>query len=74
LGLSYYSLKRRCQQLGQQAPAAARPTFVELPPASPLARECLVELESADGAKMRIQVRGELLDFAALAERFWSER
>ena len=77
LGVSYYSLKRRCEEAEQLASSASSPKeslFVELPPTHLAARECVVELESADGSKMRIHLKGELPDVASLAERFWGGR
>jgi len=85
LGLDYYSLKRRVDAFpgrltgrttgsrdGSDNPATA--TFVELPPlgvaGSP---ECIVELEGAGGAKMRIHLKGmPTSDLIALSRSFWS--
>jgi hypothetical protein len=84
LGLDYYSLKRRVEVLprsragrtagsrgGSDHPATA--TFVEWPPlgagGSP---ECIVELEDAGGAKMRVHLKGiPTPDWAALSRSFW---
>lgn len=77
LGVSYYSLKGRCEEAEQLAPAACSPTqplFVELPPTNLSARECVIELESADGSKMRMHFKGDLPDVASLAHCFWGER
>jgi hypothetical protein len=47
--------------------------FLELPPAaSGCIAECILELDRADGAKMRVHVKGvEAPDLAALSRSFW---
>jgi hypothetical protein len=75
LGVSYYSLKTRCEEAEQAAgscSSSSEPLFVELPATSFASRECVIELERDDGSKMRIELKGELPDVASLAERFWS--
>ena len=49
-------------------------TFVELaPPVSSGAAECILELENAGGAKMRIHLKGVVTpDLVALSRSFWS--
>jgi hypothetical protein len=77
LHLDYYSLKGRLEADGS-SPAAARYSaepsgFVELP-ASTLATssECVIELESTRGAKMRVHLKGaDVPDLAALSRSFW---
>jgi hypothetical protein len=86
LRLDYYSLKKRVETVrpattghktavssdDPEGPALA--TFVEvaaLP--SAIAGECILELEDAVGAKMRIHLKGhEMPDLTALARIFWS--
>ena len=50
--------------------------FLEL--AAPVATgsgECILELENADGAKMRVHLKGvEAPDLAALSRSFWGVR
>lgn len=77
LKLDYYSLKKRLAASGSgrqsSPPSALRPAFVELP-AGPFAAtgECLIELENAAGAKMRIHLKGSAMpDLAALGRDFW---
>jgi len=85
LGLDYYSLKRRVDAFpgwlterttgsrdGSGNPATT--TFVELPPLGAAGSpECIVELEDAGGAKMRIHLKGMLTpDLIALSRSFWS--
>ena len=82
LGLDYKSLQRHVAAAcasdgvvgnakpGREAPA----TFVEL--ASPVVpgglAECVLELENADGAKMRIHLKGvPVTDLAALSRSLW---
>ena len=71
LKLDYYSLKQRLE--GASIPAAAS-AFVELPPVPPLiAGECLIELEDATGARLRVQLKGQNPpDLLALSRSFWN--
>ena len=76
LRLDYYSLKERLKQQASSSTAQETndiATFLELPaPARPGVSECLLELEDADGAKMRIQLKGvETPDLVALSRSFW---
>ena len=77
LGLDYYALKKRLQEDSGSRPAmtapANAPTFVELAsPARMGMAECILELEDAAGAKMRIQIKGvEAPDLAALSRSLW---
>ena len=79
LRVDYYSLKKR---LEQQSPSSgpmlegdAAATFLELTPpqgASAGLGECLLELEDAEGAKMRVRLQGVATpDLAALSRSFW---
>jgi hypothetical protein len=82
-------LDQKAAQGAEASPAAARTTFLQLPapgpplpvlpaadpPASvpPATAECVVELEDATGAKMRIHLKGaQTFDLAALSRSFWS--
>jgi len=77
LGLDYYALKKRLREASASRPAmtasANAPTFVELAsPAQMGMAECILELEDARGAKMRIQIKGvEAPDLAALSRSLW---
>lgn len=57
LNLDYYSLKKRVQQ-AENAPAAlSRETaFLELPPAVPALRECVIEHDTS--GTLRVRLRG----------------
>jgi len=71
LRLAYYSLKKRVTAAAAGDERA--PEFVEiLPGGLPAHRpQCLIELEDAGGAKMRIHLQGgDLPDVAALARVF----
>ena len=69
LKLDYYSLKKRLE--AASTPAASAP-FLELPPL-PVVSECLIELEDAAGARMRVQLKGQNPpDLLALSRSFWS--
>ena len=55
LRLDYMRLKKRLGEVGDRRPNKSKPVFVELitpPPAA--CEECLIEIESARGGKMRI--------------------
>jgi hypothetical protein len=86
LRLHYYTLKDRVEQ--QRSAAANDPAegtaatpFLELAPTvahgfstAPVGHcECSVELEDADGAKMRIHLKSaQTPDLAALSRSFWN--
>ena len=77
LRLDYYSLKRQADATppAVRAKSVDHPGFVEVAvvPASVPPAECVVELERADGARMRVRVsRSE--DMVALSEAFWRWR
>ena len=86
LRLDYYALKERVerQSAAIAAPAAravanqhfpSLPTFLELapPPASIGSCECMLELENAAGAKMRVHLKNVATpDLAALSRSFWN--
>jgi hypothetical protein len=60
----------------QRRPGKSVPGFVELVPASPRASaECVLEVESRAGARLRIHLKGTSLgDLAELARSFAGER
>lgn len=71
LVLDFYSLKRRVEQQSAETTSAAG--FIELPSTPPApASECIIELEDATGASMRIHLKGsELPDLLELGRSFW---
>jgi hypothetical protein len=78
LGLDYYALGRRVAASkgdgGEPTGAPAAATFVELVPARAGGgvAECVVELESCRGSKMRIHLRGAgAAELSALSRSFW---
>ena len=80
LHLDYAVLKRRVERAGGMSPRGeVAPRFVELfapaAPATPAAagrHECVVELENARGAKMRVELNGQgLAGLAGLCSAFW---
>ncbi len=75
LSVDYYGLKKRLEAACSLAAseAGAEAAFFELPrPASAGFRECILEWEHADGAKMRAHLKGlEAPDLEALSRRFW---
>jgi hypothetical protein len=74
LRLNYYSLKKRFRLIGD---ALCRPqreaTFVELlPPGAAGHSACTIEMENAQGGKMKIHVQGlGGPDIAVLSDSFW---
>ena len=83
LRLDYYDLQKRLEAAAGPDPVgkSSLHSFVELVPASCRADgttsapvpECLVELESPRGAKLRIHLKGTPVpDLAALGRLFWS--
>ena len=74
LRVQYYALKKRVDATATMEAEEARtpPAFVEILTApSRATSECLVEFESANGTKMRIQVNGAgTLDLAELSRLF----
>lgn len=75
LRLDYYDLKKRLECAA--GPACARhapPTFVELmAPRAAGVCECILELENARGAKMRIALKGsDSADLTQLSSVFWN--
>ena len=78
LRVDYYALKKRVEGApavtASNRPAGATgATFVELSaPAWPESGECMLELEDASGAKLRVHLKGfEAPDLAALSRSFW---
>lgn len=76
LRVDYYSLKKRFEEGGSGAASpetGGLPTFLELPAPMRIGScECTVELENADGAKMRVHLKGvETPDLVALSRSFW---
>lgn len=82
LGLDYSALKKRVAAAGSEPASGngsegqAVATFVELaPPVSSGVSECILELENAAGAKMRVHLKGVAApDLAALSRSFWDPR
>jgi hypothetical protein len=81
LRLDYYSLKKRVQRKaagGDDVPdERAGATFLELPATAWAGSglgsgECMLELENAGGAKMRVHLKGFAApDLTALGRSFW---
>ena len=75
LGLSYYSLQQRVESAAGPARKESPhpPSFVELVPsgsASP--SECSLELENAQGSRMKIQLKGAATgEISALTQFLW---
>ena len=74
LHLDYYALKKRLDAAGvKQGPV---PSFIELsPPAPERIPEYVIELETRNGSKMRIQIKGMgVPDLDALSSTFWRSK
>jgi hypothetical protein len=76
LSVNYYSLKKRVEKevsAASESKVDAATTFVELTPSVVGGGcECLLELDDADGAKMRVHLKGIAApDLAALSRSFW---
>lgn len=70
LHLDHNRLKRRVGN-GDDVTSGA---FVELIPQGAMLCTCIVEMEDARGARMRIELKGAAADVTALSRTFWSER
>ena len=74
LHLDYYALKKRIDADSvRRGPA---PSFIELTPAvSGPTPECIIELETRNGAKMRVHLKGMgVPDLNALSSTFWGNK
>ena len=80
LRLSYYALKKRVIERGTTVHGltggSGSATFVELSsPPQAASGECIVEVENAEGAKMRMHLKGVAMpDLAALSRSFWNHQ
>ena len=74
LRLDYVHLKKRLGGVSELRKKAVKPTFVEVVAAHPATMsECVIEIESSMGSKMRIQWKGSAgPDWAGLL-RGWRE-
>ena len=76
LGLNYYGLKARTEDLPKEAPAPTPgPAFVQVePPASLFPASCEVEVEGS-GEKMTLRLSGSpSVDVLSLLNAFWSRK
>jgi hypothetical protein len=73
LGLDYYSLKRRAEDVDQ--PRASGPAFVELPAPVPVGKQCCFERTNGAGSTLRVQLVGyDAAELAALARSLWNDQ
>jgi len=73
LRLEYYALKHHVEGSGGRE-EPSRPAFVEVsvsPPSAP--RDCVVEMERADGARMRVRLTHPG-DLVTVTDSFWRYR
>ncbi len=74
LGLDYYGLKKRLESTAElcESVPAAEPGFVEIPLFAS-ASECVLEMEDAQGARLRVELKGPAAAHCeALAQALWS--
>ena len=71
LKLDHNGLKRRVRSGEEEVKGSA---FVEVIPQGGMLSVCIVEMEDARGARMRIELKGAAADVTALSRTFWSER
>lgn len=74
LRLDYYSLKKRLSAVeGPPCRPTSKATFVELlPPGASGVSACTIEMENAQGGKMKIHLQGlGSPDLAVLIDSFW---
>ena len=72
LGLDYYSLKKRAQEVADPAPPRG-PAFVELPSPVLAGKHCRFELDNLAGVTLRVQLVGyDTADVEALARHLWN--
>jgi hypothetical protein len=72
LGVDYYSLKERSEAPAPEAPSA-RSAFIELPVPTVVGKQCLIEVDSSNGARMRVQLMGYDADeIEPLARILWA--
>lgn len=74
LHMDYSRLKRRAGVGAEGGAMKAAAAFVELIPQGAGHCACVVEMEDARGARMRIEVKGAAPDMTALSRTFWGER
>ena len=72
LHLDHNRLKRRVRN-GEEEDVKSD-AFVELIGQGAMLCTCIVEMEDARGARMRIELKGAAADVTALSRTFWSER
>jgi hypothetical protein len=74
LRLDYAQLKKRLGGTPSLRKKATKPAFIELISAHPATMsECLIEIESSIGGKMRIQLKGSTAPDWACLLRAWRE-
>jgi hypothetical protein len=74
LGLDYYSLKKRSQEVADP-PRVTGPAFVELPAPIVVGKQCLLELDNGAGVSMRVQLMGyDAVDVEVLTRHFWNAK
>ena len=72
LGLDYYYLKKQTESVTAEASAQNR-AFVELQAPLVVGKQCRLELDSAAGMALRLQLTGyEAVEVAALARGLWN--
>ena len=71
LGPDYYCVRKRVEAAVAK-PQSTTPSFVELPSAIRVGKECRLELDNGTGAIMRVHLVGyDAADVAAVSRSFW---
>ena len=72
LGVDYYGLKKRTEESAPVTPASG-PAFLELPAATMIGKQCVLELNSNAGATIRVQLSGyDASEIATLTRTLWN--
>ena len=72
LSLDYYGLKKRVESSAKRSESAPAAGFLELPLLAS-APECVLEMENAQGARLRIELKGPAAAHCpTLAQALWS--
>ena len=72
LGLDYYGLKKRLKSAPELCEPAPGRGFLEIPLYAPSTPECVLELEDAQGSRLRVELKGASpAELEPLAQAFW---
>jgi len=73
LGVDYDTLKERAEAAAAPEAPSASSAFIELPAPAAVSKQCLLELDSSAGARLRVQLLGyDANEIAILTHRLWN--